>query len=343
MKNKNRRRIFSAVFYFAVLAVTLYYVFNDKNLGQILSLLSEANLGQVAIAVCAVVAFVLGEAVVLRYLLGKLGTKVSFGHCSLFSFIGFFYSAITPSASGGQPMQVLYMRRDGIPAGVSTVVLAIITITYKMVLVVIGLAVMILRPPAVMACLQGVQGVIYVGMALNVIAITLLLMAVFLPGPLEKCVAWLLRVIQKVHPFREPQKVTQRVNGTLSQYRGTASFFKKEPVVILVVFLITFVQRFCLFSVVWFTYRAFGLTGQNPVTMAVLYGMISVAVDMLPLPGGMGISETLFSSIFLPVFGPELVLPGMILCRGISYYTQLLISAVMTVAAHLVFRKKDIE
>ena len=135
MKSKNRRQIFSAVFYLAVLAVTLYYVFNDKNLGEILGLLSEANLGDVTIAVCAVVAFILGESVVLRYLLGKLGAKVSFGHCSLFSFVGFFYSAITPSASGGQPMQVLYMRRDGIPAGVSTVVLAIVTITYKMVLV----------------------------------------------------------------------------------------------------------------------------------------------------------------------------------------------------------------
>ena len=238
-------------------------------------------------------------------------------------------------------MQVLYMRRDGIPAGVSTVVLAIVTITYKMVLVLIGLAVMLLRPPAVMACLQGVEGVIYLGMALNVVAISLLLMAVFLPGPLEKCVEWALRMIQKIRPFRNPQKVAQRVNGSLSQYRGTASFFKKEPLVILVVFLITFVQRFCLFSVVWFTYRAFGLTGQNPVTVSLLYGMISVAVDMLPLPGGMGISETLFSSIFLPIFGAELVLPGMILCRGISYYTQLLISAIMTVAAHLVFRKKD--
>lgn len=238
-------------------------------------------------------------------------------------------------------MQVLYMRRDGIPAGVSTVVLAIVTITYKMVLVLIGLAVMLLRPPAVMACLQGVEGVIYLGMALNVVAISLLLMAVFLPGPLEKCVEWVLRMIQKIRPFRNPQQVAQRVNGSLSQYRGTASFFKKEPLVILVVFLITFVQRFCLFSVVWFTYRAFGLTGQNPVTVSLLYGMISVAVDMLPLPGGMGISETLFSSIFLPIFGAELVLPGMILCRGISYYTQLLISAIMTVAAHLVFRKKD--
>ena len=43
----------------------------------------------------------------------------------------------------------------------------------------------------------------------------------------------------------------------------------------------------------------------------------------------------------ITVVGAELVLPGMILCRGISYYTQLLISAIMTMAAHLVFRKKD--
>ena len=69
--------------------------------------------------------------------------------------------------------------------------------------------------------------------------------------------------------------------------------------------------------------------------------MISVAVDMLPLPGGMGISENLFLRMFLPVFGAELVLPGMVVSRGISYYTQLLLSAVMTVASSFIIRKKD--
>ncbi len=40
---------------------------------------------------------------------------------------------------------------------------------------------------------------------------------------------------------------------------------------------------------------------------------------MLPLPGGMGISETLFLTIFSPVFG-GLLLPGMVLSRGLGYY-----------------------
>ena len=68
--------------------------------------------------------------------------------------------------------------------------------------------------------------------------------------------------------------------------------------------------------------------------------MISVAVDMLPLPGGMGISENLFLTIFEPLFGAALVLPGMMICRGISFYTQLLISAVMTAAASFIIREK---
>lgn len=343
MTQKTKRRLFSALFYFAVLALTIYYVFGNQNLTQVAGFLLDANWSYVAVSVVAVIAFILGESVVLCYLLRTQGTRANFGHCCLFSFIGFFYSAITPSASGGQPMQVVYMRRDGIPAAVSTVVLAIITITYKMVLVIIGLAVMILRPPAVMACLQEVEAVIYIGMGLNVVAISLLLMAVFLPGPLERFAAWVLRLVQKIHPFRDPQRVMNRVQNALNQYRGTADFFKREPKIILHEFLITFVQRCCLFSVVWFTYRAFGLSGQNAITMITLQAMISVAVDMLPLPGGMGISETMFQSIFLPVFGPDLVLPGMIVCRGISYYTQLLISGVMTGVSAIVFRNKKSE
>ena len=67
--------------------------------------------------------------------------------------------------------------------------------------------------------------------------------------------------------------------------------------------------------------------------------VISVSVDMLPLPGGMGISESLYLVIFAQVFG-ETLLPAMLLSRGISYYVQMLISAVMTCVAHLVIGRK---
>ena len=56
----------------------------------------------------------------------------------------------------------------------------------------------------------------------------------------------------------------------------------------------------------------------------------------------MGISETLFLTIFSPVFG-GLLLPGMVLSRGLGYYGELLISAVFTAVAQLTIGKRNPE
>ena len=66
-----------------------------------------------------------------------------------------------------------------------------------------------------------------------------------------------------------------------------------------------------------------------------------MSVDMLPLPGGMGISEKLFLMIFVPVFGARLLLPGMILSRGLGYYTELALSAFLTIVANFVLGKRE--
>ena len=108
------------------------------------------------------------------------------------------------------------------------------------------------------------------------------------------------------------------------------------------VLLITVVQRCCLFFITYLVLRSFGIGHIGMVEIVVLQAMISLAVDMLPLPGGMGISEHLFQIIFLPVCGTLLTTPAMIVSRGISYYTQLIISAVFTAIAYImIFRGKE--
>ena len=89
-------------------------------------------------------------------------------------------------------------------------------------------------------------------------------------------------------------------------------------------------------------YRAFSLSGTGFWTVLFLQAVISVSVDMLPLPGGMGISESLYLVMFAPVFG-EALLPAMLLSRGISYYAQMLISAVMTCVADFIIGRKEQE
>ena len=124
------------------------------------------------------------------------------------------------------------------------------------------------------------------------------------------------------------------------QYQSAADYYRTHLGVVAVAFVITVVQRFTLFAVTALTGLAFHLSWNTLLPIMILQCMVSVATDMLPLPGGMGINEKLFLIIFAPYFG-ELVLPAMVVSRGISYYSQLFISAAMTGVAHFTIRRDN--
>lgn len=341
MKKISRKGLWNALVMIVVFTLTVMAVFRGEDPRKVADCLVMSNGYWLLPAIGCVLLFIIGESAVILYLLRTLGTTIRFSHCCLYSFIGFFYSCITPSASGGQPMQVIAMRKDKIPVAVSTVVLAIVTITYKLVLVAIGSAVMIFRPAEIMSHLEGVDSFVYLGLALNIGCIAFLLMLVFRPAIVRGWSQAILGWLGRIRPFKHPEKLNARLDNVMNQYTGTAEYYRSHKIVIINVFVLTLLQRCLLFLVTWFAYKSFGLKGDSLITILILQAMIAVVVDMLPLPGGMGVSENLFMQIFLPIFGSALVLPGMIISRGVSYYTQLLISAVMTVAASFILRKHE--
>lgn len=340
MKKIQWKKVFNLLFLVAVFSLTIWSVFNGVDLKQVVGYMKDANLLFILPGVLCVLLYILGESVIIHYLMRTLDTKVSFSHCCLFSFVGFFYSCITPGAGGGQPMQVLSMRKDHIPVAVSTVVLAIVTLSFKMVLVLFGSVVMILRPDALMPYLDPVAFWIYAGLILNIIWIMGLLLLIFNPALVRKLAYGIFNILKKLHLIRNPERMPRRIENAVSQYQGTSDFFRTHKSVIFKVLFLTFIQRTILFFVTWLTYKAFSLSGESVTVVVSLQAMIAVASDMLPLPGGMGAQETLFLAIFQPIFGEALVLPGMVISRGISYYTQLLISGIMTVVSSFVIRDK---
>lgn len=335
-----RKKVLSILFLAVIFGLTVWSVFNGENPKEIMGFLLTARPEYIALGIFCVISFILSESVIIHYLMKKLGTKVKMGHCCLYSFVGFFYSCITPSASGGQPMQVITMKKDGIPVAVSTVVLAIVTITYKLVLVVIGLVVMIFRPAHLIGHLEPVKGIIYLGIVLNVGCVWGLLMMVFKPNLVRRISHGVLGAANRIRPMKNMDRLTAGLEKIMDQYSGTADFYRTNHRVMLHVFVITLIQRMLLFAVTWFTYRAFDLEGCTMAVIVGLQAMISVAVDMLPLPGGMGVSENLFLEIFTVIFGEDFVLPGMLVSRGLSFYTQLFISAVMTFASAFIIKEK---
>ena len=138
MENK-KKTIFNVIFLLVVFAGTMYGVFHGEDIGEIVKILGQVNVLWLIPGVICVVIFIWGESIIIYYMMRTLKIRLKKWTCFLFSSVGFFFSCITPSASGGQPAQIYYMKKEKIPIPVSTLVLMIVTITYKLVLVVVGL------------------------------------------------------------------------------------------------------------------------------------------------------------------------------------------------------------
>ncbi|MCH5266934.1 MAG: flippase-like domain-containing protein [Lachnospiraceae bacterium] len=334
-KKTYKKILLEGLFLIGILALTLYSVFHEENPVEIWGYLEQAQIGYLLFAVFLVIIFILCESVIIWYLMHTVGQKVVFIHCCLYSFVGFFFSAITPSASGGQPAQLYFMKKDKLPLAISTLILMVVTITYKAVLIVLGVAVLIFRPSAVMYYLQPVMAWCYLGIILNVICVWGMLALVFRPELMYRLAQGVIDVPVRLFHWRSGKKYLERLDRAMGKYSQAAVYFRNHKRVVLNVFVITCFQRACLFLVTAVACRSLGITEGSIGMLVILQGMISVAVDMLPLPGGMGITEVLFLCIFTPLCGENLTLPVLILSRGISYYTQVGICGIMTAYAYI--------
>ena len=337
---KSRKKIiFNGVFLAVVFALTIYGVFHGEDLSSMMDAIHRADKRWLIPGIALVAFFIWGESIIIWYMMRSSGIQLKKRTCFLFSSVGFFFSCITPSASGGQPMQIYYMKKEKISIPVSTVILMIVTITYKLVLVVIGIGIAIFGRGFLHKYLEGILPVFYLGLALNIFCVTFMTILVFHPLLAKAIMVKGMKLLERLHLVKKKDGRLKKLEDSMDTYRNTAAYLKNNPFVIVKVIGITFIQRMALFAVTWFVYQAFGLHGTGFWEILFLQAVISVSVDMVPLPGGMGISETLFLNIFSPVFG-GLLLPGMVLSRGLGYYGELLISAAFTVVAQLTIGKK---
>ncbi|MCR4672751.1 MAG: flippase-like domain-containing protein [Lachnospiraceae bacterium] len=339
---KDKRWLFNGLFMAVVFVITLIYVFKGEDLGEMMTYIRNANATYWIPAVIFVVLYVFCDAALIYYLTSSLGVKIKATHSVIYAFVGYFFSCITPSASGGQPAQAYYMFKDGIPVALSTMVLLIIATEYKLVLVIIALFVMIVRPASIYPLLLPEIFWCRLGLVLNVALIAFVLMLMFKNSITKRWVLAVVRFLGRKNIVKNADFYVAHYSDIMDQYADAADYFRTHMKVAGIAFIITIVQRFLLFSVTYLVYKSLGLSGASFVRIVTLQAMISAAADMLPLPGGMGISEKLFRSIFTPIFGKAL-LPGMVLSRSLSYYTELLLSAVMTLVAHYAIgRKKNL-
>ena len=318
-----------------ILVITLFtlnLIFKEQELPEIISDLKSADTRWIALGAAAAMLFVAGESSIIHYMLRVLEQKTSFIRCLKYSFIGFFFSYITPSSTGGQPMQMYHMKKDKIKIGYSTLIMLLITIAYKSVLVLLALGFLIFNFDTVAFYAGDMKWLIVLGFVLNLSFIVLLLLVFIKPIWARALGIKVVDLLTKLHIMkrRNKEKYTEKLIRICDTYAMGADYIKKNLSVVFNVFMMTAVQRICLFSITWIIYRAYGMNETSYIDILTIQIMIAVAVEMLPLPGAAGITEGCFLLAFTEIFTMERVKPALLLSRGLNFFLILVIGALVT-------------
>jgi uncharacterized protein (TIRG00374 family) len=280
--------------------------------------------------------FYLGaDAMNLRRILKSLGYTATWGQAWKYAATGFFFSGITPSSTGGQPMQIFYMFYDDVHISHSSVTLMLDLISYELVTITFAVIGLFAQHKIIFQAAVGMRTLIIVGMAVNILLLLFLVGALFAPVISEKLV---MGVVKHLTGFKWAKRfdLENRAREQLAEYNQTGKVIGEDISLIVKVILTTVVQVTALYSTTFFAFKALDIEGYTFITVILLQAVVSVGMSFIPLPGSVGANEGGFLFVFSVIVPAGLLHPALILSRGISFY--LMIGTAGLIIAYNFFR-----
>ncbi len=337
---RNKKNWIGGLILLGLMAVTFYVLLRDQPVSKLSEIAGRLRPGWLAAGLGLMFLFELCEASCTRQILPRLGHRTSLRRCLGYSFVGFYFSSITPSSTGGQPAQIYCMTKDGVSAAHGTLNMMLLALGYQVVLLGYGLVAALLRPELLDAMGTGFRLLLLYGTAVNVALTAGVLCLMFLPNAARRICLWVLALLVRLRIVKDRTGAAARLDHQMEEYRQGALCLKHNPSLLIRLLICTFVQLTALFLVPFAVYRAFGFHGYGAPELVCTQALLTLAVGSLPLPGAMGASEGGFVRAFALFFGAGLVTPAVLVSRGISFYAFLLISGGVTLAVHLGHRRR---
>ncbi|MGL5693234.1 MAG: lysylphosphatidylglycerol synthase transmembrane domain-containing protein [Peptostreptococcaceae bacterium] len=321
-----------------LIVLTFYFVFKDMDISTIFKTISSVNINYILIAIGSMCIFILCEAMNIKRNLISLGYKTNILKCINYSANGFFFSSITPSASGGQPMQVYYMCKDNIKFSHSTMVLFIGLIFFQTVAIIFSIIGFLSQYELLKNSVNSIKILFMIGLFLNTIALIFLLFVIFSSKKVIKLLNITMKVLKKIG-VSQVDTIRVKVYSVIEEYNGCASFMVKNKQLIVKTFFTSCIQIFALHSIPYWVYRSFGFNEYSIFVFVGVQAVLFITVCALPLPGAVGASEGGFLILFKLLFPVQVLSEAMLLSRGISSYFFIILTGIYLIIMKLKLKR----
>ena len=313
----------------------IYFIFSD---GGVIDLFKSRDGIIMWLLVVAFVVFHLNTIVdsfVTYIFIKSQYPRVRFIDALKISCVGVFFSALTPSGTGGQPMQLYLMSKMRISVGFGSACMTQKFIVFQFVSMAFSIFAIIVRFKLFADAFQGfwASAFIVLGFLLQLgISVVLLIISFSekLTGKLVGLIAKILRKFRVKNTDKKIAKLTKEFRMFLDSNRMLMGNKKR----VVLIYGLVFLQMLFILSVPFFVYLALdmpkiaaqsGLPPANYFDFICIQSFVLFTSNLIPLPGASGGAEAAFALYYGGYFGFR-TKPAIVAWRFITYYGAILIT-----------------
>lgn len=335
---KNIKKLIRNLLVFVVLiAITLWVILKDQSIEEVVEVFSHVKMRYVYIGITCMTVYLLLEGINMRRTLKELGEKVSIMQAFKYSLIGFFFSSITPAASGGQPMQIYYMHKDKIQVSNSTLALIINLASMQIITISMAFISLVLNYSFMNKVLITF---FIVGISLNASALFILIAGIFSKS-LSK---WLIKLAVKImilFRIRNIWSKKRKLMTELKNYQSSAVYIRNNKKLMVKTITTTFIQFTFYYSISYWTYLSLGFNSHNILELITMQSILFATVSGIPSPGAVGVSEGAFIEIYRNIYPTNMIKSATLITRGINFYLFVLISGIVVIVNEIRNKEKE--
>lgn len=331
-----------AILFLALVFFASFLVMRSADMQSVWEAVKETSFRWLGAGLLMACVFPLAEGINIRLLLRSFAYPVTFAQGMKYAYLGYFFSSITPSSTGGQPVQLYSMNKDGISvthgalallAELTSFQAAVFLMEAGAVSLMITGRISLKGPVLILACL---------GFLINILFISLLSAVIFSERLGQKLRTSLHVLIRRI-PVKDRQKWDDLVDSAFEDFESCAKMIRKNPRLMGKMFCVSVVQVACWFSIPWAVFRAMGETGVSYPELFVLQTILYMASALLPFPGAEGISQYVFARLFAGVFVDHPMAAAILVNRGVSFYFLLVLSGLMGFSFYICGRNQKMK
>lgn len=326
LMNKKSGIINGVIIVLSVIVLMAYIIFVD-GLDNILSAFSNCRVEWLFVGVVAMIGYWYLEGHVLNKGLGIFNRKLSIKYSMKNCMIGQFFNSITPSATGGQPIQAYYLNRCGIEYGFATSALLLRFISFQFSLTFVCIIVMIFKFNEYASQIQGFTALMLIGFTINTFVAIGLILIGFNKKIALIIMRFFVKILGRLRILKNVDKKLELVDDEVDLFSKGFSTVLDNKKVIIKMFFLSVVQIILFYFVNVIISLSFGISIDFQSAFHIISGAACVQMSstFIPLPGAAGGAELSYYVIYGSVFEAGQLSVAVLLWRMYTFYMPIVV------------------